>query len=77
MSLKLFYSSRKINKHDEEINNCFLTPQVVQAHDSTDSTVTCCGSHDFLTFVIASLQDSQSHGFLAKYHCEMKCFVVE
>ena len=74
MSLKLFDSSRKINKHDEEISNCSSIPQVVQAHDSA---VTCCGSHDFLTFVIASLQDPQSHGFLGKHHCEMKCFFVE
>ena len=37
----------------------------------------CCESRDFLMFLTASQQDSQSHSFFGKYHSEMKCYVVE
>ena len=57
--LKLFETS-DIIKHDEEISHCSSTPQA--DHDSAN----------FLTFLSASLQDSQSHGFLG--NIILKCF---
>ena len=62
------FLTRPGDKHDEKISNCSSTPKLVQAHDSAVSLT---------IFKLFSRQDSQSHGFLVKYHSEMKCFFVQ
>ena len=64
--LKLFETS-DIIKHDEEISRvtALQLHKLVQAHDSAN----------FLAFLTASLQDSQSHGFLG--NIILKCFFLK
>ena len=57
-------------KHDEGISSCSLTPQ------AGTSSQLCRESQDFLTFLMAPLQDSHLTVF-GKYHSEIKCFFVE
>ena len=49
------FFTRPGDKHNEELRNCTSTSQ------AGPSSQFCCGSHDFVTFVTAPHQDSQSH----------------